>query len=596
MQNNLNIRGEPIQSVYSEFKLGKYIVNRRYQRKLVWTLREKQKFIDSILNQYPVPLFLGVIYEDPSKGKCFEILDGMQRLEAITSFIEGDFPVNAKYFDLSIVSETNRLVAEGKVIQKEPRLEFDLCKTLLNYPLPISSSSATSMESIDETFRRINTGGVRLSWHEVRQAGTVTNFSQLVREFAAHIRGDVSHSNIIVLNKMKEISLTNDKLDYGIKIRNTFWCKNHIITPPNVLASRDEELLAHIILRILLKSQSQTSAIFLDKAYNKDSDIYRMADETIVKYGKDNFYKQLVFVYEELSKVIQKLPTEYHSYLYRNKPVKVADSYQVLFITFFELLLNKNQAIINYESLAKLMKNIATDAMGGLNPNTKWKEKDRSKMIQAVSGIISSQFQAREGMNPTAQTWVDNLENILTQSKTESVCYDFKIGLHSLMGDEKFNRGLISKIVKTLTAMTNSHAGENFVILGVADSKEDAEKHQEKFQEKFRTHGDFFITGIGAEATKYHKDIDAYQQKLQQVIDQEPIDDATKRLILRNIVFFKYYEKDIVIFKVLRDKKPMKYDKKIYIRKLANTDPSPVDDEFTFFEEFIEQTKRYPYN
>ncbi|HFU75962.1 MAG TPA: hypothetical protein ENK66_06925 [Arcobacter sp.] len=321
-----------------------------------------------------------------------------------------------------------------------------------------------------------------------------------------------------------------------------------------------------------------------------------MVDEAIVKYGKDNFYKQLVFVYEELSKVIEKLPAKYHSYLYKNKPVKVADSYQVLFVTFFELLLNKNQTIINYDSLAKLMKNIASDAMGGLNPNTKWKEKDRSKMIKAVSGIISSQFQAREGMNPTSQTWVDNLENILTQSKTESVCYDFKIGLHPLLGDKTFNKKLVSKITKTLTAMANSHAGENFVILGVADSQQDANKHKEKFQEEFRIHGDFCITGIGAEAKTYHKDIDAYQQKLQQVIDEEPIDESTKRLILRNIVFFKYYEKDIVIFKIIRDKTPIKYDGKIYIRKLANTDPSPIDDEFTFYQEFIEQTNRYPYN
>ncbi len=54
MQNNLNIRGEVIQSIYSSYKLGKYIVNRRYQRKLVWTLLEKQKFIDSLINQYSV--------------------------------------------------------------------------------------------------------------------------------------------------------------------------------------------------------------------------------------------------------------------------------------------------------------------------------------------------------------------------------------------------------------------------------------------------------------------------------------------------------------------------------------------------------------
>ena len=62
MQNNLNIRGEPIQAVYTNFRLGKFIVNRRYQRKLVWTLLEKQRFIDSLINQFPVPLFLGVSF------------------------------------------------------------------------------------------------------------------------------------------------------------------------------------------------------------------------------------------------------------------------------------------------------------------------------------------------------------------------------------------------------------------------------------------------------------------------------------------------------------------------------------------------------
>ena len=180
MQNNLNIRGEPIQSVYSEYKQGRYIVNRRYQRKLVWTLSEKQRFIDSLINQYPVPLFLGVIFEHYSKGKCFEILDGMQRLDAITSFIDGSFPVAGKYFDLEVVAETNRLLEEGKLKQNLPKLDFDSCKILLNYPLPISTSNYTSTESVDETFRRINTGGVRLSRQEVRQAGVISEFSQLV--------------------------------------------------------------------------------------------------------------------------------------------------------------------------------------------------------------------------------------------------------------------------------------------------------------------------------------------------------------------------------------------------------------------------------
>ncbi len=77
MQNNLNIRGEPIQSVYSSFRKSQYVVNRRYQRKLVWKKHEKQRFIDSIIKQFPVPLFLGVSFHDIKKGTCFEILEGV---------------------------------------------------------------------------------------------------------------------------------------------------------------------------------------------------------------------------------------------------------------------------------------------------------------------------------------------------------------------------------------------------------------------------------------------------------------------------------------------------------------------------------------
>ncbi len=40
-----------IQSVYSIYREDKLYVNRRYQRKLVWTLEEKQKLIESILKK-----------------------------------------------------------------------------------------------------------------------------------------------------------------------------------------------------------------------------------------------------------------------------------------------------------------------------------------------------------------------------------------------------------------------------------------------------------------------------------------------------------------------------------------------------------------
>lgn len=82
-----DLASEPksIQSVYTWYREDRLYVNRRYQRKLVWTLEEKQKLIDSILKKYPIPAIL--IAEKEDKQEAFEIIDGLQRLHAILSFI-----------------------------------------------------------------------------------------------------------------------------------------------------------------------------------------------------------------------------------------------------------------------------------------------------------------------------------------------------------------------------------------------------------------------------------------------------------------------------------------------------------------------------
>ncbi|MGI1657342.1 MAG: DUF262 domain-containing protein, partial [Desulfitobacterium sp.] len=82
-------RGMSIMEAYEFYRKNMLFVNRRYQRKLVWTIKEKQNLIDSILKKYPVPLILLASTEDGN----FEIIDGMQRLNALFGFIENQFPI-----------------------------------------------------------------------------------------------------------------------------------------------------------------------------------------------------------------------------------------------------------------------------------------------------------------------------------------------------------------------------------------------------------------------------------------------------------------------------------------------------------------------
>lgn len=51
-------RGMSIQEAYRTYAEGKFLVNRKYQRKLVWTVDEKEFLIDSIIKDLPIPLVL----------------------------------------------------------------------------------------------------------------------------------------------------------------------------------------------------------------------------------------------------------------------------------------------------------------------------------------------------------------------------------------------------------------------------------------------------------------------------------------------------------------------------------------------------------
>ncbi|MDM6711389.1 DUF262 domain-containing protein, partial [Escherichia coli] len=70
---NLDIDSKTAEELYEWYLDDKLIINRRYQRKLVWSLEEKTALISSMTQQYPIPLLLFVSIYNKS-----EILDGMQ--------------------------------------------------------------------------------------------------------------------------------------------------------------------------------------------------------------------------------------------------------------------------------------------------------------------------------------------------------------------------------------------------------------------------------------------------------------------------------------------------------------------------------------
>ena len=143
----LDSQPKSIQSIYSWYSEGKLFVNRRYQRKLVWTLVEKQKLVESTLRKFPVP---AILLAERETGD-YEVIDGLQRLHTLVSFIESAFPtLDKKYFDVSQFPTAKGRADEGIF---DAAIEADLLNlreisTFLDYSLAISVMRGASEAEI----------------------------------------------------------------------------------------------------------------------------------------------------------------------------------------------------------------------------------------------------------------------------------------------------------------------------------------------------------------------------------------------------------------------------------------------------------------
>jgi hypothetical protein len=73
-----------------------------------WGLKQKQKFIDSLLNNFPVP----PIYLHRNGRSC-AVIDGKQRLETIREFIDGKFQLASDFALLEAVGREDSAPRRG---------------------------------------------------------------------------------------------------------------------------------------------------------------------------------------------------------------------------------------------------------------------------------------------------------------------------------------------------------------------------------------------------------------------------------------------------------------------------------------------------
>ncbi len=153
-----------IRELISLVRDGKLIPRPEFQRRLVWTNKDKSHFLDSILRGYPFPeIYLADGEVDLDTGDGTQLLvDGLQRVSTIVQYFEADS-------DLRLMS-----VPPYKSLLEEEKQRF------LQYDVSVRDLGQVNRTEIIEVFQRINATKYALKDIEINNAV----YNGALRQFA----------------------------------------------------------------------------------------------------------------------------------------------------------------------------------------------------------------------------------------------------------------------------------------------------------------------------------------------------------------------------------------------------------------------------
>lgn len=547
-------RGMSIQEAYRNYRDGKLIVNRKYQRKLVWSLPEKQSLVDSVMKDYPIPLIL--LAED-STLNTLEIMDGMQRLNAIFAFIENHFPINDRFFDTDEFSRAKQLANDGvfEAVERDYNnfLTPSEVADFLDYQLAVTVFPAGSEDKTTDVFGRINSGGRQLSWQERRQAGMVDDFSMLVRKLASEIRGDTSRE-ILPLSDMPEISIDSVRanMGYELKAEEIFWCKQGIMWTRQLRESEDEEIICDICASLILGEPIARSKELLDSFYSPQSSDYELLRRSLTSYGKEKIYEEVKVTLSVLREIIDSFSQENNTLRSiinpgSTNPIKTA--FYTLFMALHELIIVEEKSPVDNLKIMEALKSLQAD----IKTTAKYsKTEDRIKNIDKTKGLISRYFVRKDPpMLKHGAGLALDLENSLRRSKIETGRYECKQGFVDLSPSRLEDKKLPNKILETICGIANlGPDADGFLFIGVADEKSDAERIQNLDDIQYKTVGSRYVVGVEREFSYLKCDHESYLAKILAFVKNSDLSENLKNQVMTQIDYVEYKSLSVVRLRI----------------------------------------------
>ena len=223
-----------------QYKLARLELRPPFQRKPVWTDKQRSFLVESILLDVPIPEVYVQVSQAQDGSEEFGVVDGQQRLRTILQFIgiereqdrEGEDSNRFALTELPDSSPHKGVIFAD--VTGEPR------RNLFQYEICVRFLYTDSLKEVEDVFKRLNKFTMPLKAQELRNATFHGAFAKLSEELAD----------------------------------NDYWAVNKIVRPAAIRRMADIEMMSDFLIALLHGPQGGSAKI-IDSYYEQ----YELYDE-----------------------------------------------------------------------------------------------------------------------------------------------------------------------------------------------------------------------------------------------------------------------------------------------------------------------------
>lgn len=282
---NITVTKYDVSRIKTMFDNNALFIDNSFQRRYVWEEKHKVALIETILLGYDIPaIYIWQQEPNPLTGEIrYSIVDGQQRIGAITSFLNNEFPLKKKY----LIGENGALWENMYFNDLPDNLKRDIWSYSLN---TIEINRDVELAEIKTMFLRLNITNKALNPQELRNAQFNGKFIRLAI--------DISEWD--------------------------FWNKNNIFSNNDIRRMKDVEFVSYLLIFIRKGLKVATSQSTINNIYDLYNEKYDEASQ-----DKGVFCNVLNYI----QKIIDMIGEEY-----ANKINKITHIY-TLFVAVYAFII-----------------------------------------------------------------------------------------------------------------------------------------------------------------------------------------------------------------------------------------------------------------